>query len=243
VKLDFSATNFKSKVTGWRISIENKFDTLFPAVCDTARGFAGIAAAVDSTQLEHHDPQILARANLASDDEEDEKDNIQAIDEDHGDKFDEHHDNGGDNDHRDNNLNGVDDGNNSGVDGDHNDGGDDLDGHDHVGAHDNEVDDSNDNDNEGGKGIGSEEDEDNSKASLSYRGINGNDGDNDNDETEEEIYANDKGDDNDETEEKNYTEGAEVSDLTEIGSSSDVSIVEVAPASGSCRKGIQRGRH
>jgi len=183
VKLDFSATNFKSKVTGWRISIGNKVNTLFPAVCDTARGIAGIAAAADLTQQEHHDPQILTRANLASDDEEsavDEKDNIQAIDEDHGDKFDEH--------------------DNNGVDEDHDDRGD--------------------------KGIGSEDDEDNSKASLSYRGPNGN---NDND-------------DNDETEEKNYVEGAEGSDLTEIGSSSDVSIVEVAPASGSRRKGIQRGR-
>ena len=99
VKLDFSSTNFKSKVTGWRISIKNKADTLFPAVCDTARGIAGIAAAVDLTQLEHHDPQILAQANLASDDEDsavDEKDNIQAIDEDHGDKFDEDHNNGDD---------------------------------------------------------------------------------------------------------------------------------------------------
>jgi hypothetical protein len=205
VKLDFSATNFKSKVTGWRISIENKVNTLFPAVCDTARGIAGIAAAADLTQQEHHDPQILTRANLASDDEEsavDEKDNIQAIDEDHGDKFDEH--------------------DNNGVDEDHDDRGD--------------------------KGIGSEDDEDNSKASLSYRGPNGNNDNDDNNETEEDNYANDGGndnenDDNDETEEKNYAESAEGSDLTEIGSSSDVSIVEIAPTSGSRRKGIQRGRH
>ena len=221
VKLDFSATNFKSKVMGWRISIENKVDALFPAVCNTARGIAGIAAAVDSTQQEHHDPQILARANLASDDEDsamDEEDNIQAIDEDHGDKFDEHHDKGGDNDHRDN----------SRVDEDHNDGGDDSDGH------DNEGDDPNGHDNEGDKGISSEDDEDNSKASLSYRGPNGN-GDNDDN-------GDNENDNNDETKEKNYVEGAEGSDLTEIGSSSDVSIVEVAPASGSRRKGIQRGR-
>ena len=212
MKLDFSSTNYKSKVTGWRISIENKADTLFPAVCDTARGIAGIAAAVDLTQLEHHDPQILARANLASDDEDravDEKDNIQAIDEDHGDKFDEHHDNG------------VDDGNNSGVDEDHNDGDDDSNGH------DNEGDNSNGYDNEVDKGIGSGEDVDNRKASLSYRGPNSNNGDNDNDETEE----------------KNYVDGAHGSDLTDISSSSDINIVEVAPASGSRRKGIHRGRH
>jgi hypothetical protein len=72
VKLDFSATNFKAKVTGWRLSIEKKADTLFPAVSDRARSIAGISAAshgfVDST---HQDPQILARANLASEDEED----------------------------------------------------------------------------------------------------------------------------------------------------------------------------
>jgi hypothetical protein len=227
VKLDFSATNFKSKVTGWRISIENKVNTLFPAVCDTARGIAGIAAAVDSTQQEHHDPQILARANLVSDDEDsavDKKDNIQAIDEDHGDKFD--------------------DNNNCRVDEDHNDGGDNSDGH------DNEGDDSNGHDNKGDKGIGSEDDEDNSKANLSYRGPNGNNDNDDIDETDEENYVNngdnDNGgneNDNDETEEKNYAESAEGSDLTEIGSSSDISIVEDAPASGSRRKGIQRGRH
>lgn len=75
VKLDFSATNFKAKVTGWRLSIEKKADTLFPAVSDRARSIAGISAAshgfVDSTQSEYQDPQILARANLASEDEED----------------------------------------------------------------------------------------------------------------------------------------------------------------------------
>ena len=122
MKLDFSATNFKAKVTGWRLSIENKTDTLFPTVCDTARGIAGIAAATaDLTQLEHQDPQILARANLASDDEdsgaEHEEDNTQAIDEDHDDKFNEHHNNG------------VDNGNNSIVDEEHNGGGDNLVGH------------------------------------------------------------------------------------------------------------------
>jgi hypothetical protein len=96
VKLDFSATNFKSKVTGWRLSIENKADTLFPTICDTARGIAGIPAAT-ADQLEHQDPQILARANLASEDEdssaEHEKENTQAIEE-HADIFDEHRDNG-----------------------------------------------------------------------------------------------------------------------------------------------------
>ena len=100
MKLDFSATNFKSKVTGWRLSIESKADTLFPTVCDTARGIAGIAlASID--QLEHQDPQILARANLPSEDEdsaaEHEEDNSQAIGDDHGDNK------------------GVDDGNNRGV--------------------------------------------------------------------------------------------------------------------------------
>ena len=38
VKLDFSATNFKAKVTGWCLSIEKKTKTLFPAVCNTAHG-------------------------------------------------------------------------------------------------------------------------------------------------------------------------------------------------------------
>jgi hypothetical protein len=126
VKLDFSATNFKSKVTGWRLSIENKADTLFPTICDTARGIAGIPAAT-ADQLEHQDPQILARANLASEDEdssaEHEKENTQAIEE-HADIFDEHRDNGGD---RHSN------GNNSGVDEDRNNGGDDLDGRDKEG--------------------------------------------------------------------------------------------------------------
>ena len=126
VKLNFSATNFKAKVTRWRLSIENKTNTLFPTVCDTAHGIAGIAAATaDSTQLEHQDPQILAQANLASDDEdsaeEHEEDNTQAIDEDHDDKFNKHHDNG------------VDNGNNSVVDEEHNSGGDNLVGHDNEG--------------------------------------------------------------------------------------------------------------
>ena len=161
VKLDFSATNFKAKVTGWRLSIEKKADTLFPTVCDTARGIAGIvAAAVVSTQLEHQDPQILTRANLASEDED--EDNTQPIDirtgknitdQDHSDEHhrdnngvddgngngngvDEDHNNGVDDtsgvDEDHNSLSGVDDGNDSGVDAseDHNNGGDDSDGHD-----------------------------------------------------------------------------------------------------------------
>jgi hypothetical protein len=93
VKLDFSTTNFKAKVMGWRLSIENKANTLFPTVCDTARHIAGIAAATDLTQSEHQDPQIAARANIVSesediaaedenDDHGEEKDNTQ---EDHGD--------------------------------------------------------------------------------------------------------------------------------------------------------------
>ena len=204
MKLDFSSTNFKAKVTGWRLSIENKADTLFPAVCDTARGIAGITAATataDLTQLEHQDPQILARANLASEDEdsaaEHDEDNTQAIDEDHDDKFNEHRDNG------------VDDGQ------EHNNGGDDLDGH------DNEGDDSGGDGNEGDNRIGSKEGEDNSKESLSYCGPNdSNDGDND--ETEEDS--------------------AEASDLTEIGSSSDVEVIPQA-ARGSGRKGVKGGRH
>ena len=139
MKLDFSATNFKAKVTGWRLSIENKADTLFPAVCDTAHGIASITAATataDLTQLEHQDLQILARANLASEDEdsaaEHDEDNTHAIDEDHDDKFNEHRDNV------------VDDGQ------EHNNGGDDLDGHDNKG------DDSGGDGNEGDNRIGSE---------------------------------------------------------------------------------------
>lgn len=174
VKLDFSATNFKSKVTGWRLSIENKADTLFPTICDTARGIAGIPAAT-ADQLEHQDPQILARANLASEDEdssaEHEKENTQAIEE-HADIFDEHRDNGGD---RHSN------GNNSGVDEDRNNGGDDLDGHDNGGddldGHDNGGDDSDGRDKEGDNKITSDD---------------GDNYDNDlNDEIEEEHYAED----------------------------------------------------
>jgi hypothetical protein len=131
VKLDFSATNFKAKVTGWRLSIEKKANTLFPAVSDCARGIAGVAAAsfATSTQSEYQDPQILARANLASEDEED------TAAEHEMDVVDERHDNGLGGD-------GADDGNNSGVDEDHNNWGDD--GH----------------DNGGDNGIGREEEED-----------------------------------------------------------------------------------
>jgi hypothetical protein len=150
VKLDFSATNFKAKVTGWLLSIENKADTLFPTVCDTARGIVGIiaAATADVTQLEHQDPQILARANLASEDEDSA--DTQAIDQDHGDKSDEHHDNGVD----DGNNSGIDEDHNNGVDEDHNNGGDDSYGHDNGG-------DGSDG-HEGDNRIGSEEDEDSS---------------------------------------------------------------------------------
>ena len=61
VKLDFSATNFKANVTGWRLSIEKKIDTLFPAVCDRARSIAGIATASAATadSSEYQDPDIL----------------------------------------------------------------------------------------------------------------------------------------------------------------------------------------
>jgi hypothetical protein len=190
VKLDFSATNFKAKVTGWRLSVEKKADTLFPAVCDCARSIAGIDAAsvatVDSTQSEYQDPQILARANLASEDEEDTAAEHEK---------DERHDNG---------LRGDDDGNNSGVDdGDHHDNGGD-DGH----------------DNGGDNGVGSGED-----------GGNGG-GTNENEEADDENEAEPEG-----------------SDLTEIGSSSEleatgsetVEFVRV-PASGSRKKEVQHGR-
>ena len=215
VKLDFSATNFKAKVTGWRLSIEKKADTLFPTVCDIARGIAGITAAtVDLTRLEHQDPQILARANLASEDEdtvsEHEKDNTQTT------NIHKNTDNGIDediqDDHRDNN--GVDNGNNSGVDEDHNNRGDDLDGHDKKG-------DNSDGHDKCDKRVDSEEDEDNSQAIYSS-----NDGD---------FYDNDHDDEN---EEENYAE-PEGSDLTEIGLSSDVGKVVLTPS----RKGVQHGRH
>jgi hypothetical protein len=188
VKLDFSATNFKTKVTGWRLSIEKKADTLFPTVCDTARRIAGIiAASVISTELAHQDPQILARANLPSEDEEeDEKDNTQATD------IHKNSDNGidrddsSDNNRDDNGVDGsndreVDGGNDSGVDEDE---GDSLD----ASGHDNGdmIDISS----------GNEEDEDISGLS------------------DDEAAS-------------------EVSDLTEIGSSSDVT--------GSRRKRAQRG--
>ena len=115
MKLDFSATNFTAKVTGWRLSIEKKTKTLFPAVCNTARGIAGVVAAtVDSTQLDYEDPQILARANLASEDEdsaaEHEKDKTQVT---------ERHNNA---DH-DSKVDDSDTGSNSGVDEDDGNGG------------------------------------------------------------------------------------------------------------------------
>lgn len=114
VKLDFSATNFKANVTGWRLSIEKKVDTLFPAVCDRARGIAGVAAASAATadSSEYQDPQILARANLESEDEDTDggigdthEDAHSGINED---QVDEHHDNRlGVDEHHDNGL-GVD---------------------------------------------------------------------------------------------------------------------------------------
>ena len=67
VKFDFSSTNYKLKVTGWRLSIEKKADALFPAVCDRARATAGVDAA--TAQLEYQDPEVLARANLESESE------------------------------------------------------------------------------------------------------------------------------------------------------------------------------
>ena len=61
---------------------KKKKKTLFPAVCNTPHGIAGVVAAtVDSTQLDYEDPQILAQANLASEDKdsaaEHEKDKTQ----------------------------------------------------------------------------------------------------------------------------------------------------------------------
>ena len=109
VKLDFSATNFKAKVTGWRLSIEKKAKTLFPAVCDTARGIAGIIAATVDSNYELGDPQILARANLTSEDEdgatEHKMDNTQVS---------EHHDNGHHDNEVDNSNDGVDEDNGNG---------------------------------------------------------------------------------------------------------------------------------
>ena len=127
VKLDFSTTNFKAKVTRWLLSIEKKVDTLFPAVCDCACRISGITVASDVAQSENQDPQILAQANLASEDEdtaaEDEKDDTQAtdvpentngnIDEDHHDKANNHHDNRADEDHNKGDNNGHDNGGDS----------------------------------------------------------------------------------------------------------------------------------
>jgi hypothetical protein len=215
VKLDFSATNFKAKVTGWRLSIENKADTLFPTVCDTARGIAGIAAATaDLAQSEHHDPQILARANLASEDEdsaaEDEKDN----DSDNN-GVDENHSNGGDDLYGDDNVGGNLDGhdNEGGNLDDHDNEGGDLDDHDNEGGH------LDDHDNEGDNESGGEEDE--GMAGLS---TNGDD------------------DHSDEIEKENYVDGTG-SDLTDIGSDSDEVEVVSAPRSRTIKKRVQRGRY
>jgi hypothetical protein len=214
VKLDFSATNFKAKVTGWRLSIEKKADTLFPSVCETARGITGIvAAAVVSTQLEYQDPQILARANLPSEDEDEHEDNTQPtgihtgkniIDQDHSDEH-----------HRDNNgVDDDDDGNASGDDEDHNNGVDD--GNDSgVDDHNNGVDD--------GNASGVDEDHNNGG------------GDSDGHDEEDEDIGSVPNGSNDHIIE-------EGSDLTEIGSSSDVTGSKV-PAPRSRRKGVQRKRN
>lgn len=155
VKLDFSSTNFKAKVTGWRLSIENKADTLFPTICDTARGIAGIAAAsADPTPLEHQDPQIMDRANLASEDEDsaaEHEDDTEAQAKSDNGRAD---------------FNGTDDGNGNGVDEDN--GGDDEDngGNDGNGSGVN-----GDNRGDNGNGSGVDEDEggdDNNEAGLSY---------------------------------------------------------------------------
>jgi hypothetical protein len=229
VKLDFSATNFKAKVTGWRLSIEKKADTLFPTVCDTARGIAGIvAAAVVSTQLEHQDPQILARANLASEDEDEHEDNTQPtdihtgkniIDQDHSDEH-----------HRDNN--GVDDGNASGVDEDHNNGVDDGNASGVDEDHNNGVDDGNDSgvdDHNNGvdDGNASRVDEDHN---------NGGDDSDGHDEEDEDIGSGPNGSND------HISIIEEASDLTEIGSSSDVTDSKVS-APRSRRKGVQRKRN
>ena len=108
----------------------------------------------------------------------------------------------------------VDNGNNCGVDEDHNNRGDDLDGHDKKG-------DNSDGHDKCDKRVDSEEDEDNSQA------IYGSD--------DGDFYNNDHEEEN---EEENYAE-PEGSDLTEIGSSSDVGKVVLAPS----RKGVQCGRH
>jgi hypothetical protein len=211
VKLDFSAINFKSKVTGWRLSIEKKADTLFPMVCDTARGIAGIAAA-DLAQSEHHDPQILARANLASEDEDSAAEHEK------------------DNDRHDLNDYGVDNGNNSGVDEIYNNGGNDLyvpdnelegndlDGQDDEGGnlddgHVNKGGDLDVRDSEADNRIGSEEEE--GMAGLS---MNGGDHGDHNDEEENDVTVDSDSSD---------------SDLTDISSNSDV--VQVVPAPRSSR--------
>lgn len=87
MKLDFSATNFKASVTGWRLAIDKKFDILFPAVCVSARGIIGVVAATSAAMVPQ-DLQILSRANLPSEDEEDTQANPEqvgddGIDEDH----------------------------------------------------------------------------------------------------------------------------------------------------------------
>lgn len=216
VKLDFSATNFKANVTGWRLSIEKKIDTLFPAVCDRARSIAGVAAASAATadSSEYQDPQILARANLASEDEEDNSDGgIHDTHEDTGtrahsgideDQVDEHHDN---------RLR-VDEHHNNGVDDDHRLNNEDDDGHDNrLGC-------------AGDNGIGEDDEDDgsNSKANLG----DGNDGDNE----EEEIYASDREEEPDQ-EDSVLTEISFESSASDATSTSSVEVI-------SGRKGVQR---
>ena len=213
VKLDFSATNFKAKVTGWWLSIEKKADTLFPAVCDSARSIAGIAAAslatVNSTQSEYQDPQILARANLASEDEEDTAAEHEVDERRNNDRLGDDVDDRDTNEYHDNDLN--EDCNNNESDDGHDKGGDNGIGSDGV------VDE----DDKNGGSVNEIEEADDEDS-----GRNGSDGDQcDCGEIEDELAA-------------------EGSDLTEIGSSSEVSrnVKYVPQAASSSRGRVQRGR-
>jgi len=259
VKLDFSATNFSATVTGWRLSIEKKLDALFPSVCVSARGIARIAPASDAIPSQSEDPQILARANLPSEDEEDtsesaehEKDNTQVT-------------TGGDSNYHGDNYTGGDGGDGGNGDDDRGDDDDDRGDDDDDGGDDADDDGDDDDDGRDDNGSASEREDDgyargsinlNEPEDEEITRINGNDySTSDHHNANNTHYG--------ETEEGNYASLAEGSDLTEITYDSESNLnpgpdvrvtrrvsnnfkVVSAPAGGttsSRKKGVRRGRN
>jgi hypothetical protein len=73
VKFDFSSGNYKGIVAGWRAGIEKNSQT-FSAVFERARMVAGVQPAENLNQPAYSDPAITARADLESEDEDENED-------------------------------------------------------------------------------------------------------------------------------------------------------------------------